>query len=141
LQWRSGPNATIQPVRCSAAWSSLQATGGLHLFRCTGRLFFAVPASVDRFAIQVSGEGTAETVKATVRDASGQVVGEQDNIALPHVFVPQRDKSGEMQIWSLTLEKASAGVLEDVTIRTLGIPPIFSTRNDQVFSLPGKTQQ
>jgi hypothetical protein len=130
MQWRSGPNATIRPIRCSAPWAFLQTANGLHLFRCTGRLFFAVPAGVERFALHVSGEGTGETVKATLRDAAGQVVGEQDNIALPYVFVPQRNKTGATEIWSLTLERASAGVLEDVTILSLGIPPIFAAGKD-----------
>jgi hypothetical protein len=100
-----------------------------------------VPTGVERFALQVSGEGTAETVQATLRDSAGQVVGQQDNIALPYVFVPQRDKTAATEIWSLTLEKASAGVLEDVTIQTLGIPPVFAAGKDQVFSPHSETQQ
>jgi hypothetical protein len=126
LQWRSGANATIQPIRCSVPWAFLQPASGLHLFRCVGQLYFTVPIGVERFALQVSGEGTAETVKAMLRNSAGQVVGQQDNVALPYVFVPERHKNSATEIWSLTLEKASAGVLEDVTIQTLGIPPIFA---------------
>ncbi len=134
LQWRCGPNATLRPLHCSVPWTFLQTANNLHLFRCTGTLFFTVPAGVERFAIQVSGEGTAETIKATVRNTAGQTVGQQDNIALPYVFIPQRDSANETEIWSLTLEKASTGVLEDVTIRTLGIPPVFATSQKQVFA-------
>jgi hypothetical protein len=73
----------------------------------------------------VVGSGTAETVKATVHDASDQVAAEQDNIALPHLFVLQRQEFDRNEIWSITLEKASEGVLEDVSIQTLGVPPVF----------------
>lgn len=141
LQWRSGPHATFTPLRCAVPWALLQPPRGLHLFRCTGQLQFAVPAGVTRFALQVSGEGSAETVKATLRDAAGEVRGVQDNIAAPHVFVPQRDQADMPEVWTLTLENASTGVLEDVTIQTLGIPPVFAARQGHMFQArPGSAE-
>jgi hypothetical protein len=125
LQWQGDSRTTLRPVRCSAPAAILSESLGAELFRPTGRLYVPVPSGIARFAIQVVGSGTAETVKATVHDASDQVAAEQDNIALPHLFVLQRQEFDRNEIWSITLEKASEGVLEDVSIQTLGVPPVF----------------
>ena len=98
---------------------------GVSLIRPTGTLYFVVPSNVTRFAVVTAGAGTAETVKATIRDAAGNVAAEKDNIAAPHVFVLEPDSRGVTEIWSVTFEKASEGVLEDVSVQTVGIPPLF----------------
>jgi hypothetical protein len=97
-------------------------------------LYFTVPGNVSRFALQISGAGTAETVKATIRDATNRVVATQDDIASPHLFVLEREDNVPPEIWSIRLEKATTGVLEDVAIRALGIPPLFATSPDRRFT-------
>lgn len=136
LQWQGDPFTTIRLTRCSAPIAFLGESLGLNLIHPIGRLHFAVPAGVERFAIQVAGAGTAETVKATLRDSSGRVVDEQDNIGPPRVFVLERSDADSTEIWSITFAAAAQGVLEDVSLRTLGVPPLFGTSPADVFTCP-----
>jgi hypothetical protein len=110
----------------------------VNLIRPAGTLYFLIPAGVKRFALQIEGQGTAETVKAVVRDASGRVAEQEDNIGAPHVFILGRDRVTLAEIWSVTFDRASQGVLEDVSIQMLGVPPIFGATPSEVFvpSLP-----
>jgi hypothetical protein len=133
LHWQGDSKTTIRLVRRSAPVASLGGPLGINLIQPAGTLYFPVPADVKRFALQITGQGTAETVKAIVRDASGRVVNQEDNISTPHVFIMERNKAALMEIWSVTLDRASKGVLEDVSIQTLGVPPIFSTIPSEVF--------
>jgi hypothetical protein len=125
LQWRGDSRETFRPIDCSVPIAVLADLSGASLIRPMGTLRFPVPAGVERFALLVTGAGTAETVKATVRDASDRVVEMQDDIAAPHVFVLERERAAADETWSLTLGKASQGVLEDVLIQAAGIPPVF----------------
>jgi hypothetical protein len=134
IEWQGDSKSILRLIECSAPLGFLGESLGADLFRWTGTLYFAVPSGVERFAIQITGAGTAETVKATLRDPSGRVVGEQDKIAAPHVFVLKREQCESTEIWSATLEKASEGVLEDVSIQTLGIPSVFAGTPRDVFS-------
>jgi hypothetical protein len=127
LKWAGNSSSTLRPVRCSAPVCFYGESQGIHFFRPTGALHFAVPSGVARFAVQVAGSGTLETVKATLRNGSGRVVDTQDNIAQPHVFVAERDNPATTEVYSVTLQRAGEGVLEDVFIHTLGIPAVFST--------------
>lgn len=135
LEWQGDSKETLEPVSCSAPMALLLEAAGLNLFRSPGRLFFAVPEGVARFAILVEGAGGAETVKAKVRDAAGSVVEEKDNIAAPHVFVVERKAPGAPEVWSVELERAGEGILEDVSIQCLGLPPLLS------LSPPAKPEQ
>jgi hypothetical protein len=126
LDWRGDGRDTIRPVKCSAPLAFFGESVGVNMIRPVGKLYFPIPAGVGRFAIQVAGAGTAETVRATVRDDEGRLVDRQDNIALPRVFVLRRAGRERTEIWSITFEKASEGVLEDVSVQTLGIPPVFA---------------
>ncbi len=138
LQWRGNSNTTLR-LNCSHPWAWVSTARGLHLFRSTGTLYCVVPAGIERFAILLSGEGTEETVRATVRTASDEVAAEEDVIGLTHPFVLQREAGDTTEIWSLVLEKASTGVLEDVTIHVVGIPPTLTTSRSRVFTVPVDT--
>ena len=109
---------------------------GINMIRPMGALYFPVPAGVERFALQVAGAGTAETVRATVCDQAGRVAAKMDNIALPHVFLLRAGSQEGTEIWSVAFAKASAGVMEDVSIQTLGVPPVFSTTAESAFAPP-----
>ena len=134
LHWQGDSKTTIRPVQTSTSIAMLGEPLGLNLIRPTGTLYFFVPAGVERFALQVAGQGAAETVKAVIRNASGRIVDQQDKIATPHVFVLERDKIATAEIWSITLGQAAEGVLEDVSIQTLGVPPLFSATPNGVLS-------
>jgi hypothetical protein len=133
LHWQGAGGETLRPIRCTAAIAILGETLGANFIRPIGTLYFAVPAGVSRWAVVVGGAGTAETVKATVRNAKGDIVAEQDNIAAPHVFVLERDKTAVAEIWSLTLDKAAEGVMEDVSVQAVGIPPVFAATPVDLF--------
>ena len=134
LHWQGDSTTTFRPVGCSAPIAVLGESLGVDLIRPTGTLYFPVPRGVKRFAIQVAGQGTGETVKAMVRDASGRVVEQQDNIAAPHFFFLESGEAAAMEIWAITFERASEGVLEDVSIQTLGVPPVFGATRGDVFA-------
>ncbi len=134
LHWQGDSKTTIRPVQTSTSIAMLGGPLGVNLIRPMGTLYFFVPAGVERFALQVAGQGAAETVKAVIHDASGRIVDQQDRIAAPHVFVLERDKIAPAEIWSVTLGKAAEGVLEDVSIQTLGAPPLFSGTPNGVLS-------
>jgi hypothetical protein len=136
LRWQGDSKSTIRSLRCSAPLAALGESRGLAIFRWTGTLYFPVPVGVTRFALQIAGAGTAETVQATVRDAADRVVAQQDNIAPPHVFVLQRENAASAEVWSVTLDRAGEGVLEDVSVQTLGVPAVFAGSADDVFSVP-----
>ena len=133
LHWQGDSKTTIRLVRWSAPVAILGGPLGVNLIRPVGTLYLSIPAGVRRFALQIEGQGTAETVKAIVRDPSGHVADQGDNIAAPHVFVLERDKVAQAEIWSIALDRASEGVLEDVSIQTLGVPPIFAATPGEVF--------
>ena len=138
LHWQGDSKTTIRPVRWSASVAILGESLGINLIRPAGTLYFPVPAGVKRFVLQIAGQGTAETVKAIIRDASGRIADQEDNIGTPHVFVLEGNRVTLAEIWSVTLDRASKGVLEDVSIQTLGVPPVFGATPSEVFvpSLP-----
>ena len=136
VHWQGDMKETFRPVRCTAPMAILTESLGTGFIRPIGTLYFAVPAGVERLAVVVSGSGTAETVKATVRDASGKLVEEKDNIAAPHVFVLKRDEAQATEIWSIVLARASEGVMEDVSIQLVGVPPVLGATAQDVFVSP-----
>ena len=133
LQWQSDSHTTIRPVKCSAPMALIGDLTGLNFIHPQGSLYFFVPAGIERFAIQVQGQPEAEKVKAVIRAAKGRVVEQEDNITSPHVFVLEPEDTSQTQIWSITLGRASEGVLEDVSITALGLPPVFSTKQGELF--------
>jgi len=133
LHWQGDSAATLRPVHCSTPVAILGEPLGMNLIRPVGTVHFPVPTGVRRFALQIAGQGTAETVKITIRDATGRTVDQRDNIAAPHVFVLERDSATATEIWAITFQPAGEGVLEDVSVQTLGVPPIFGATPRDVF--------
>lgn len=126
LQWSATSSETLRVQQSSVPLAFLAEKSGLDLFVPSGTLHFWVPAGVERFALVVAGSGTKETVRATVRDGHGNVVQEKDNIAAPQMFFLQRSPTDPEETWSITLKRASEGVLEDVSLHAVGIPPVFA---------------
>jgi hypothetical protein len=129
LRWEGDGRETLRPVRCTQPLAIVNDVPPVNFIRPRGTLYFTVPPEVERFAVIVAGSGTAETVKAVVRDPSGTLVAQQDNIAAPHAFLlkPRTNTSGP---WSLSFERASDGVLEDVFVQLAGIPPVMTCALD-----------
>lgn len=98
----------------------------IHVLGAAGTLYFYVPAGVDEFAVRVGAGGEGESVKATVYDAAGKKVGEQDNI-LAQQFVCTRGKGAGAEVWRVRLEKPSRGGIEDNYVMLQGIAPLLAS--------------
>ncbi len=101
------------------------------------KLYFSVPAGVPKFALTIRGGSGIETVKLTVADPTGAGVGaveatpQANTVSLP---VTVGDHGGK--VWSLSIGKATEGVLEDNSL-TLdkALPQVLSYFADEVFEL------
>jgi hypothetical protein len=123
-KWAATVNSATHRVCLYAPKSSV------HLLGTTGRYFFWVPQGTKEFAIKVSGEGSAESVKAALFDPAGNAVEEKDNISQAHQFVGVPKDAAHGEIWSLQLDKPSTGVLEDCYVQLQGIPPLLSSTRE-----------
>lgn len=113
------------------------ASGRLfHPFRHSGDLYFFVPKDTEAFALRVTGEGPGERVKATLRDPSGKVVEQKDDIEA-HQFLVESPGSSTGAVWSLRLEKPTIGVLEDVYVELQGLPPVLSVSPEAALKPAG----
>ena len=92
------------------------------LIASEGPLFVAVPPGADAFAVDVSGEGSAERVRAAVSDPSGRTVWSEDGIAETVRFSTAKAQSG---VWRLDLRRPSSGAFEDFRIDVRGVPGGF----------------
>jgi hypothetical protein len=109
---------------------------GLSVIRGAKRLYFSVPAGVERFTIAARGAG-AETVRVDVYDPQGaRVATGQTTPELGSVEIPVSAGEHAGGVWSLAIGRADEGVLEDSTIR-LGpnLPPVLSLRAEDVFGI------
>jgi hypothetical protein len=111
-----------------------------HFFGASGELFFWVPSRVHVFAVRVTGSSVGERVKAALRNASGDVLEEADNITRPHLFTVEREhrlrepKDGPGgEIWSLRISRPTEGVLEDYYVQLLGVPPLMACTRDALL--------
>lgn len=106
----------------------------LQVIRGVKQLYFYVPAAIDQFELTLKTAG-AETARAVVFDptgneaASGQTTPSKSSV---QIRIPAKSYAGKT--WSLRVEKADEGVLEDWSIR-LGknIPNVLSLQADDVF--------
>jgi len=95
----------------------LYAGEPLKLIQGAKRLYFKVPASLDRFTLTIQGSG-GETVRLNVFDPAGtQVAAGQTTLGgtKVDVEVAAGDRGGGT--WSLELTRADTGVLEDNSIK------------------------
>jgi lysophospholipase L1-like esterase len=110
--------------------------GAFHFVGVAGPLYFVVPAGVQEFGVSVAGGGGTELVKATVMDAKGQVVATKDNIGRSERLPFSRANATEAEIWSLKLEHASTGVIEDVFVLLAGVPSLLSATPETTLHPP-----
>ncbi|MEO6808064.1 MAG: hypothetical protein ABI353_03000, partial [Isosphaeraceae bacterium] len=103
-----------------------------HLLGSPGELFFFVPKGIETFGVRVSGDGPGESVKATLSDPAGKIVGQRDNIE-GHQFLIERPSSETGAVWSLRLERPSKGVLEDHFVELQGLPPVLATSREALL--------
>jgi hypothetical protein len=108
--------------------------GPIHLLNTTGQLYFLVPAGVPQFAVRFWGSGDLERVAATVFDASGTQVWQQDDISTALSYQVQRQNVQNDEVWRLVLGRPKTGVLEDHFVELRGIPTVFGFRPDGLLT-------
>jgi hypothetical protein len=135
LLLEAGGNAYA--VKDANAALAIHADPSARLIFGSEKLYFKVPADLPQFTLSIRGGGGIETVKLTVFDPTGASVGTKEAtpqanaINLPVTVGDQGDK-----VWSLSIEKATEGVLEDNSL-TLdqALPQVLSYFADEVFEL------
>jgi hypothetical protein len=108
---------------------------GLSVIRGANRLYFHVPTETKQLEVMLKTAG-AETARALVFDAEGnEVASGQTTLTTSSVKIPVPVESHAGKTWSLRIEKADEGVLEDWSVR-LGksVPNVLSFTSDAVFS-------
>lgn len=119
-KWTATVNSTNRRV------CLFSESGRIHLLSTTGEYFFWVPPGTKEFALKISGESSGERVKAALRDPTGKIVEEKDNIAEAHQFVAEPRNPSAGEVWSVRLDKPSSSLMEDFHIQLQGIPPVLS---------------
>jgi hypothetical protein len=128
-------NSTVQIISCNLPICLYSEQAPFHLLGTTGAVYFCVPAGVQEFAVRISGEGEGESVRATVYDAAGRTVGEEDSIQA-HQFLLHHPSTAGTEIWRLQLAKPSQGIVEDYYVQLQGIPPLLATRPEALPGVP-----
>lgn len=139
------PTAGLYRLSCDCAPNYLQLSASSHLVNLTaegtpihflssqGTFYFYVPAGTAEFGVKLFGQGLGEGVKAELYKPSGELFGEQDNIAQAYQFeVSSPQPKGE--IWSLKLSRASKVFLEDNYVDLFGIPPFLAPSPEAVLA-------
>ena len=107
---------------------------GLQVIRGAERLYFHVPAEAKQLEMALKTAG-AETARAVVFDPDGQEAAcGETTLKTSNVKIPVSVGSHAGKTWSLRIEKADEGVLEDWSLR-LGkcVPNVLSFTPESVF--------
>ena len=104
------------------------------------KLYVRVPAGVPKMTLSAHGGGGVEAVKLTVFDPTGTVVLAQDTSERDNrlsLAVPVGENAGK--VWSLSLDKAAKGVLEDSGVSLdPALPKLLSFFPDEIFDTEAK---
>ncbi len=118
----------------------IYARDWLRLIRGAKRLYFHVPAGLDKFTINIRGWGM-ETVRANIygptgkRMATAQTTPDRQQAAV-QVSTGSRGGKGAASVWSVEITRADKGTLEDNAIRLdPKLPPTLSLVKEQVFEV------
>lgn len=139
------PATGLYRLSCDCSPNYLQLSASSHLVNLTaegapihflssqGTFYFYVPANTKEFAVKLYGQGLGEGIKAALYKPSGELFGEQDDIAQAYQFeVATPQPQGE--IWSLKLSKASKVFLEDNYVDLFNIPPFLAPSPEAVLA-------
>lgn len=104
------------------------------------RLYFKVPAGLQQFKLTMAGGGGVEIVKLTVLDPAGANVAAKEATLQQNSFdltVPVGNQGDK--VWSLNIDKASQGVLEDNSLALdKALPQVLSYFPDEIFEVEVK---
>ncbi|MDO5582046.1 MAG: right-handed parallel beta-helix repeat-containing protein [Planctomycetia bacterium] len=104
--------------------SALPVYKSVHLVFSKGDLWLSVPEGTKEFAVRFVGEGL-ERLKATIFDPDGKQIWTEDNIDSAKAFYSEEGKDPRPGLWRIRIDKPSLGVLEDMYIGVLGVPPFL----------------
>ena len=94
------------------------------------RGWLSVPEDAAPFALLAFGDG-GEMVHATVRDPSGRVAFDRDNISMWVPFVPAAKPAAGL--WQVDLTRPSEGVLDDFRLDLSGVKPYLFLSNEKYW--------
>jgi hypothetical protein len=133
LLLEAGANACV--VKDANVALAIYADPEARLIYAVPRLYFRLPAGVEQVGVSAHGGGGVETVKLTVFGPAGAVAAAQEATQAENrirVAVPAGDGTG--QVWSLSIDKAATGVLEDSGVSLdPALPRVLSFFADEVF--------
>lgn len=106
------------------------------------KLYFKVPQGVTAFKLDSRGGGGVETVRVKVQDPQGgQVAVGQLTLQQNQMQIPVSAGGEDGKVWSLTIEKADEGVLEDNSLSLdAQLPQALSYFSDEVFEIQRRPQ-
>ncbi len=113
---------TLRLVRSTCPAGILGVRDRIHLFQTAGVFAVCVPGN-NLLALGVSGQGDAERVSVELRAPDGKLLWEKSNVAEFTSTVVSA--ASEDRILLLRLSPPSKGILEDVTLRIRGVPPLL----------------
>lgn len=94
------------------------------------RCWLSVPEEADRFALLVFGD-RGEPVRVTVRDPSGKVAFDRDNISMWFPFLPDgRPAAG---LWMVDFSRATTGSFDDFRCDLAGLQPYLFLSNEKYW--------
>lgn len=115
----------------------LYAGANLHTMYGATQLYFRVPEHVDRFTIVAKGASGRETVRVDTLNPDGKIVASaQSNGHQQEITLESAVGKYAGRVWSLTIDKAREGILEDSTISLpFPLPPILSLLPEHAFGV------
>ncbi|MBN1442656.1 MAG: right-handed parallel beta-helix repeat-containing protein [Planctomycetes bacterium] len=143
----AAPETGVYRVDCEPGANCVQITSSTHpislsseprpipFYATTGRFFFWVPDRAEEFAVRMVGQDGGESLKATLIDPAGKIVQSADNILQVHQFTVELPAASPAAgaVWSLLIERPSAGRMEDYRVSLLGVPPLLAGSADAVL--------
>ncbi len=121
-------------IESTAPGHGFGAARRLRMFRCSGTLYFQVPAGVENVSIELWGEPPTEGISADLLDAEGKIVAQAPHKASAQIMTAKRSNTEHAEIWSVRITRAD----EDWGIR-LGapLPPVLYTARENLL-IPAK---
>ncbi len=117
-------------IESTAPGHGFGAARRLKMFRCSGTLYFQVPAGVEDVSVELWGEPPTEGISGELLDAAGKVVAKTPHQASTQLMTAKRSNTEHSEIWSVRIVRAD----EDWGIR-LGapLPPVFYTAPENIL--------
>ena len=139
---RSSGNYMLAMTAGNCAYSLVRATvpvgmfGGrlVSFFESKKRLYFSVPAGVDKFYVEIKGSGS-ETVRVDIYSPGGKKVATGQTTTREDRKLVYATNAGKRSgTWSLQITEATAGRLEDHAVRLdPKLPGVISFNPNEVW--------